>query len=158
MAGISIYYALVQSHLTYGILAWGKIAQSNLRRILSLQKKAVKIIHPDRSPTNHIINKIMSFEDLFRFHSLCKIFKCLTAGHSDHFCSNLQSLRPNHQVNTRHTNNNAFNVPYHRCNRSQQSFLYHAVNYWNLLPDSIKRIPEFLKFKNAIKNEIRSRL
>ena len=150
----SIYFALIQSQLTYGILAWGKIAPSNLRRIRSLQKRAVKIISPIVGQTQPNQNKFMSLDDLFRLHSLCKLFNCLFTDHSDHFRTYLLSLLPNHSIGTRQINSGAFNVPYHRCKRSQQSFLYHATRFWNALSDSTRSIQEFLKFKNTIKTEL----
>jgi len=150
----SIYFALVQSHLTYAILAWGKTAYTNLRRIRSLHKKAVNYV----SPTNGLIpetqKKFMSLDDLYHLHSLCKLFNCLKTDHSEHFRSYLRSLIPNHPISTRRANNGSFNIPYHRCQRSQQSFVYHSISYWNVLPDSVKIIDELSKFKKTIRGEL----
>ena len=40
----NIYYCLVYSHLSYGIQAWGSAANTYLKNILVLQKKAVRIL------------------------------------------------------------------------------------------------------------------
>ena len=40
----TIYYCLVYSHLSYGIHAWGSACESDLNKILILQKKAARIM------------------------------------------------------------------------------------------------------------------
>ena len=40
----TIYYCLVYSHLSYGIHAWGSACESDLNKILVLQKKAARIM------------------------------------------------------------------------------------------------------------------
>lgn len=150
----NIYYALVQSHIQYAILTWGSAAASNLTRLKSLQKRAINIIvSSDYPPTcNH--RKFMSFDNLFKLCSLNKLFKCLYTDHSDYFHRILCSLIPNHTIGTRQTNNGTFNVPYHRCNRSQQSFLYQSTRFWNAMPDSIKNIQDPSKFSITVKKHI----
>ena len=41
----TLYYALIQSHLTYGILAWGNASDSTLKKNKILQKRAIRCIH-----------------------------------------------------------------------------------------------------------------
>ena len=41
----TLYYALIQSHLTYGILAWGNASDSTLKKTKILQKRAIRCIH-----------------------------------------------------------------------------------------------------------------
>ena len=150
----NIYYALVQSHLQYAILAWGSAAASNLSRIKSLQKRAINIITSyDNAPIRNR-RTFMSFDDLFKLCSLKKLFKCLYTDHSDYFHRILCSLFPNHSLGTRQSNNGTFKVPYHRCTRSQQSFLYQSTRFWNSLPDSIKSIQDPSKFSITIKKHI----
>ncbi|KAG8277045.1 hypothetical protein J6590_050880 [Homalodisca vitripennis] len=38
------YYALVESHIRYGLSVWGGTTKQNLDRILILQKKAIRIL------------------------------------------------------------------------------------------------------------------
>ena len=42
---LTIYRSLVAPYLTYGIIAWGQAAKSNLRKILILQKRALRLMH-----------------------------------------------------------------------------------------------------------------
>ena len=41
----TLYYALIQSHLNYGILAWGNASCSTLKKTKILQKRAIRCIH-----------------------------------------------------------------------------------------------------------------
>lgn len=38
----TVYYALVESHIRYGITAWGGTSDANMQKILTLQKKAIR--------------------------------------------------------------------------------------------------------------------
>ena len=40
----TLYHALFQSHINYGLLLWGSSAKTHTNRIWKLQKKAVRII------------------------------------------------------------------------------------------------------------------
>ena len=39
----TLYYTLIQSHLTYGIQAWGH--RNTVKKLQTLQKRAVRIIN-----------------------------------------------------------------------------------------------------------------
>jgi len=145
-----IYFALIQSHLIYGILVWGQAAQSNLNRIYSLQKKAIKLIAANSSQPN-VVTSIPHFNVLYKLCSVIKLYKCINTEHSPHFNEVLNSLLPNHSQYTRRNLNRFYNIPNHRCNRSQQSFIYHSTSYWNALPNSIKTADDVQKFKKAAK-------
>ena len=42
---LSIYRSLIQPYITYGIAAWGQAAQTNLDKLIILQKRALRLIH-----------------------------------------------------------------------------------------------------------------
>ena len=50
---LTIYRSLVAPYLTYGIIAWGQAAKSNLCKILLLQKRALRLMlfFPNRNHT-----------------------------------------------------------------------------------------------------------
>ena len=42
---ITIYRSLISPHLTYGLLAWGQACKSHLKKLLKLQKRALRFIY-----------------------------------------------------------------------------------------------------------------
>ena len=44
---LNVYYALVHSNFIYGISSWGGSAQTHLRRVGVLQRRAVKLCQTD---------------------------------------------------------------------------------------------------------------
>ena len=67
-----LYISLIQSHLQYGISAWGN--SSNIGHIVKLQKKALRIINnkPFRAHTEPLFknNKLLKIEDIYKFNVL----------------------------------------------------------------------------------------
>ena len=62
-----LYFALVHSHLTYGIHAWGN--SMTIKKIITLQKRAIRTINKVcyRSHTEPLFksNQILKFEDMY---------------------------------------------------------------------------------------------
>ena len=57
---LRIYYALFQSHLSYGILLWSNTSQANINLSGKAQKKAVRLISKAQynSPTEHFFKNL----------------------------------------------------------------------------------------------------
>jgi hypothetical protein len=47
-AMLSIYHSLIESHINYSILSWGKTCQRQINRVRTIQKRAVRIICKQR--------------------------------------------------------------------------------------------------------------
>ena len=41
---LCVFYSLVHSHLSYGIIIWGSTYRSNLEKLTSLQNKAIRAV------------------------------------------------------------------------------------------------------------------
>ena len=78
----SLYYALIHSHLIYGIQIWGGAANKYVNEIVLIQKKAIRIICNAKynSHTEPLFKnkKILPFHDLFSFFKLLFIGSCTT--------------------------------------------------------------------------------
>ena len=70
---VNLYFALVHSHLCYGIIAWGSVAVSNLNRTICLQRRAVKLF-PGNYDSNYREYGILKLNDLFEYICLIKFF------------------------------------------------------------------------------------
>ena len=82
---LQIYYSLIHTHLLYGLIVWGSTYKSKLKKLLSLQNKAVKLIGGGLSRDSvtpfYYQHGILKLPDLFKF----KIGKFVHA----HFKNNL---------------------------------------------------------------------
>ena len=81
----NVYYSIVYSHLIYGIEVWGSACQTELKPILTLQKKAMRMMSFNDNfpgplcPSNPLFKElnILKIDDIFKLH-VCKfIFLCL---------------------------------------------------------------------------------
>ena len=68
----NLYFALIQPHLSYGILAWGNASQ-NLRKTITLQKRAIRTINKAayNSHTDPLFHssQVLKLQDLYRYQS-----------------------------------------------------------------------------------------
>ena len=85
----NIYYSLIYSHIVYAIQVWGSACDTELNKILVLQKKAVRMMtNNDYYPqvpgplvsTNPIFREleILKVDDVFRLHVSKFIYSCLS--------------------------------------------------------------------------------
>ena len=111
----SIYFAIFFSHLTYGSQIWGQKNNSSIKKIITLQKSAVRIItfSPFRFPTITLFRdlKILKFQDLIYTNNCLFVF--------DHFHNSLPISLSNlflktsdvHHHATRNNDNQKLHVP-----------------------------------------------
>jgi hypothetical protein len=136
------YYALAQSILTYGILAWGAAYEVTLSPLLVTQRTLLKIIH--RRPRDYSTSllfaeaKVLSIHQLFRKIALLQTFKeKATNGYNESSSRLLRSLNL---------------IPIPLCNRDmmQHHYFYLGIKNFNDLPNEIRAITESTMFKNKI--------
>ena len=77
---LQLYYALVHSHLTYGISIWGSTYPSYLQKLRKLQKKALKAICnvPYRSPAKPLYTQlnILQIQNVYKHENAKFMFNC----------------------------------------------------------------------------------
>ena len=70
----TLYFALIQPHISYGILAWGNAGLKILHKTIQLQKYAIHTIHKAayNSHTDPLFNKsqILKLTDLYEYESV----------------------------------------------------------------------------------------
>ena len=74
-----LYYSLIYPFLTYGVIIWANTYASNLKPIITLQKKAIRIMtfskYDDHtSPLFKNLN-ILKFSDIIYYHNSLFLFK-----------------------------------------------------------------------------------
>ena len=70
----SVYYAIFSSLLHYGSIVWGQKTNSNIKRLETIQNKALRVINfaPFNAPTNELYknNRILKFKDQIRLQNI----------------------------------------------------------------------------------------
>ena len=150
---LSIYRSLIQPYITYGIAVWGQAAQTNLDKLLILQKRALRFIHfaPYRSHAISLFNHYNILPLNFQYcESVCTIMHDVSNNSLPANISNL-FLYPTqvHSYNTRFSETGSFNIKYSRTNQLKPSFSIFGARIWMGIPQSIRILPKH-KFKVSL--------
>ena len=142
---LTIYRSLVAPYLTYGIIAWGQAAKSNLRKILILQKRALRLMYffPNR---DHILPLFISSNilpiNLLYFETALMFMHDVA---HDSVPLNLKNLfRSSNQVhsyNTRFSSAGNYYVNPSRTNVMWNSISRLGPNLWNSLNNNTHELP-----------------
>ena len=139
---ISLYYSLIYPYLTYCNLTWGSTCDAHLIPLITLQKKAVRVINKvnylEHTSPLFFANKILKLPDLIKYRQAIHIFKNLS-----------QYTTPSHSYSTRTSSN--LIAPFLRLTIGQHSLAYCGPTTWNSLPDYIKSAGSLLIFKRLLR-------
>lgn len=138
-----IYFALVQSLLSYGIIAWGAAYDNVLNPLIVAQKRIIKLIYKlnIRYPSNLLFKhcNFLSVRNLYYKDATMQSIKYGALADNDVIV-----------YHTRYKENQNLILP--RLNRAigQRSFLYLGQKMYNLLPQHLKNIIHNKKFKKKM--------
>ena len=76
---LNLYYAVFHSHLQYGLITWSSTFKSYLKKLSTLQNKAVKIVgggkYYDRATQFYANLRILKLVDMVFFEKALFVFK-----------------------------------------------------------------------------------
>ena len=150
---LTLYYSLVYPYMQYCILVWGSTYPSNLRRIVLLQKRVVRIINKAvyDAHTEPMFNDLglLPYQKIYLFHLGKFMFlfhkRMLPANFDNLFCC----VNQVHNYNTR--NSKLYYVPFCRTNIKQFSVIYQGVKFSNSISQNIYDAPSVSCFKKKLK-------
>ncbi len=134
---ITLYYALVQSHLTYCPIIISCASTSNLNRILKAQKKAIRIVTKNNytEHTQSIFHslKILPYDKLIHFAKLkfmhSVVYRYCPSSFYQAWQINNDIREHDHELR----NQNMYHLPNHRIELFKRSPLYQLPLCWNAL-------------------------
>lgn len=127
-----VFFACVQSRISYGILAWGHATGSG--RVFALQRRAVRVLanvnYRSECRKHFIMNKILTVPSLY-------IVQCLL-----HVKKNISDYVTHEAFHSHHTRNrDNIYTPFHRIHRIKTGVSYYGPKFYNLLPPSVRMLP-----------------
>ena len=154
----SIYHALINSYLRYGILSWGNASSESMKPLNTLINRAVRIMSfaPfGKLNTKPIFEhlKLLDIDQTFRLETAKFIFKdknnllpISTIAH--HFDRIPSTNRPVRQTRSSHL----IVAPYELLSvHAKKSIQMKTNQFWNDIPPLIKSCPYFSSFKRLFK-------
>lgn len=137
-----VYYALVESKLRYGVLAWGNASNTHLNKLQKLQNTIVKKIS-SRNGTNS------SGENCFKVLGAQQIFKMTLA--LEYYDDNRFQKPIDHQFNTRRRAHGMLQTPRSINNYGRRQLENSVPTTLNELPQNLRNIRNFKTRKKLLK-------
>lgn len=136
-----VYYALVESKLRYGILAWGNAATTHIQKIQKLQNTALKLINKGYTRNNESTFKTLNVEQIFKMTLILEYY------------DDNRFIRPiDHMINTRRRAQGMLKLPTNYNTYGRRQLLYSVPSTINELPRHLVNIENFKTRKKYIKN------
>jgi len=150
----TLYYSLVYSRVSYGIVAWGRGSVCSAARLERLLRKVRAIVAYPRPPMSNITCNLLNFDSIYNYFTAMKMYKVINLNHHMYFHRIFNSLKPIHNHLTRFSSQANFNTPQLYKSKCQNSFLYQSVNVWNSLTNNTRSCSSLVSFKFNLKREL----
>lgn len=141
-----VYHALVESHLSYGIIAWGAADKTYLKDVGVLQRRILKTMTGKKSRySSDALYAELNILDIRQLYYLKVAIKI----HSEK--DSLATIE--HNYGTRSKEKFAM-VPLKTTAKGQRSYDYLAPKIYNSIPENIKKVHSLRKYKYLLKRNI----
>lgn len=126
---LSLYFAFIHSHITYGIASWGNTYQCHLSSLQHLQNRALRVIFNCSRDSSAIpllqCNNILTVSNLFWFNLIMFLHKQIKNQLSANFIDPKMLVNTN---TTRFAANNNFLLPKVHTNYGKSSSLFCTIS------------------------------
>jgi len=153
-AKMKIYFSLIYSRVSYGIVAWGRSSLCNASRLEKLLRRARRTVMYPNYDIDLLTNTFLTFDSIYEYFCCIKLFKVIKLGQHSYFHNILNSLVPIHYHSTRFSNCSKFNKPAYSKSKCQKNFIYQSVCIWNNLPEFVKGSSTIDVFRKRLKSEL----
>ena len=151
----NLYFTLIHSHLTYGIIAWGNAGQSIIHKTITLQKRAIRTINSAgyNSHTDPLFSKsnILKFADLYEYQCALFMFDYTHNKLPNSFCSEFPFNR-DIQTNRETRQSNLLFIPRSMSNFANKLPLLNFPKLWNKWANTSSHSRTRAQFKRRVKS------
>ena len=153
---LTLYYSFAFPYFIYCNHVWGNTYQTNLKSLVLVQKKLIRIIScaPFKAHTEPLMfaRRILSVTDINLYMSGIFMYQCLYCSIPRVFDDFFQRNNDVHGHNTRQAND--LHVPYARLDIRKFYFKVHGANIWNNTPILTRQSPSLDVFKQRLRHHL----
>ena len=145
---LKLYYSIVHYRLLCGLVVWGSTFPSYLKKLNSIQNKAVKLIgggnYLDRVTPYYSKLNILKLPDLYKLETAKFVYRFMDKTLPQCFSVFFVKVSEISGRTTRSSGNrHSLYIPRYNSNRLQQTIKYQGVKIWNSIPLKIQNLPFF---------------
>ncbi|MCU7801538.1 MAG: reverse transcriptase family protein, partial [gamma proteobacterium symbiont of Lucinoma myriamae] len=158
-ANLNQYYnSYILPIFDYGCIIWGRCSNSNMNRLLKLQKRAARIILQAEfmTPSQTMFKKLkwLPFPNRIQYHICVMVYKSLNDLAPDYLTELFTKTFETHGRNLRSVENDMLRVPCSRTCYYEKSFAVDGAKQWNSLPLHLRQSSNLNIFKKALKSHL----
>ena len=159
----SIYFAIFSSVLNHGSIIWGQRSTSSIKRLESIQNKAIRIINfaPYNSKTDHLYKrlKILKFTDYVKLQNFLLVHDVINKKTPFALQNSFIPAKNAHSYLTRGAMNHKVVVPkIKKVSYGEFSISYQAATFWNNMVTNHAKKELHLNSKSYSKKFIENKL
>ena len=156
---LQLYYAIFHSHLQYGLIIWGSTFKTYLKKLTTLQNKAVKIVgggkYFDHATPYYSKLRILTLVDLLKLEKALFVFKYRSKAPPSAFKNYFSAVY--NDRSTRSVIQTNYFIPFTKSTMLQRSIKYQGPIVWNSLDLNIKKRNSLKLFKYHLKKSLLSK-
>jgi hypothetical protein len=149
----TIYYALVYSHLAYGVILWGSTYDVHLNKLVIMQTKIIRAIsnvtYNEHTQPLFQSLKLLKLQEIYTMEIAKFMYKYTTRDIVEPLSNIYTVTNRVHYHDTRQTEHIRPTIS--RLNSSTQSILYKGPMIWNSIPSEIKEINNIQSFSYKLR-------
>ena len=132
---ITLYYALIQSQMLYGLPIWASPHQTYLIKLRKLQNIAAKILakaHPrERAGPWYYQSQILKLDDLYKFEIAKLMYQYTHNKLSRCFCNYFANFSDSHHYSTQNYPKHYLQLSRFLTSKTQKSLKFVGAKIWN---------------------------
>ena len=154
-----LYHSFIQPYIQYTLPAWGGCSAQNKKRIINIQKRAIRTItksyHTAHTEPRMKQLGLLKFDDLYYMQSALLAHDCFYGNAPINIRNCLSySSSNNHNLRSQIANPLDAKVPNLKTRAGTNSFSSKGPTFWNKTPTELRAVSQKEQFKRAIKKSI----
>ena len=149
----ALYYTLIHPYITYGCILWGDAHRKYLKSLITLQKKAIRLINNANynSPTSNLFktSNILKLKDIHQYQVCQFMFLIDHKTISRNILNKFEKSQNIHHHNTRQ--GNFFRPQIIKIDVARRSILHHGHKMWLALSNKTRQSTSVNSFKFSFK-------